>query len=113
MMTKWGISSIVIHGSYTHDRKKKFHEYVKLFRSDRCGVDTLLKDGTYLTDNQAKADLLNLQFSSVFTVDDGLPVLGSNLYPNIPSIEVSVSGIANLLSELDPSKSQGQLETSL
>ena len=85
---------------------------MKSLCSDYCGLGTLSKDGTDYVDNQAKGDLLNTQFSSVFmiTMDDDLvlPNMGTNLYPNIPTIEFNISGTVKLLSELDPSKSPGR-----
>ena len=92
---------------YQSGKKKKLYRYVKSLRSDYCGLGTLCKDGTDYVDNQAKVNLLNTQFSSVFTMDDDLvlPNMGTNLYPNIPTIEFDIPGIVKLLSELDPSKS--------
>ena len=52
------------------DRKKKLFWHVKSLHSDYCGMGALCKDGIYAADNQAKADLLNNRFSSVFTIDD-------------------------------------------
>ena len=54
---------------------------------------------------QVKPDLLN----TVFSVFDGfvLPNMGTNLYPDIFTIEFNTSGIIKLLSKLDPSKSLG------
>jgi len=98
-----------LHEPYLSGKKKKLFRYIKSLRSDRCGIDTLLKDGCYFTYNQAKSELLNTLFSSVFTTDDGsdLPVLDPSPYPDISPIEVSVSGITSLLNELDPTKSPG------
>ena len=93
-----------LHEPYLSGKKKKLFRY-----TDCCGIDTLLKGGCYFTDNQAKYELLNTQFSSVFTTDDGsdLPIWDPSPYPDIPPIEVSVSGITSLLNELDPTKSPG------
>ena len=101
--------SNVICDPYQSGKKKKLYRYMKSLRSDYCGPGTLCKDGTDYVDNQAKADLLNTQFSSVFTMDDNLilPNMGTNLYPNIPTIEFNISGIVKFPSELDPSKSPG------
>ena len=68
-----------------------------------------MQDGICVVDSQAKADLLNNQFSSIFTIDNGssLPNMGTYQYPDAPSIDFATSGIAKLLSELDPSKSSG------
>jgi len=61
------------------------------------------------TDNQIEIELLNEQFSSVFTRDDNseLPQMDDSPYQDIPSIDFIVAGIAKLLSELDPTKSSG------
>ena len=58
-------------------KKKKLFRCIKSLRSDHCGVDTQIKAGCYFTDNQAKSELFNSQFSTVFTIDEGsdLPVL--------------------------------------
>ena len=73
-------------------------------RLDHCGVGTLCRDGICVVDSQAKADLLNNQFSSIFTIDDSscLPNMGTHQYPDAPSVDFATSGIAKLLSELDP-----------
>jgi len=99
----------IVHESYLSGKKRKLFRYIKSLRSDRCGIDTLLKDGCYFTDNQARSELLNTKFSSVFTTDDGsdLPCLDPFPYPDVPPIEVSVFGITSLLNELDSTKSPG------
>ena len=59
----------MIHKPYENGKKKKFFRYVKSLRVDRCGVPVLIKDGIKHTTNQAKANVLNQHFSSVFTHD--------------------------------------------
>lgn len=61
-------------------------------------MGTLCKDGMYY---QAKADLLNKQFSSVFTRDSASP------YQDNSVIEFNTFGIVKLLSEFRPFKSPG------
>jgi len=82
---------------------------VESLKSDHCGISTLIKDNTCYTDNQAKADILNSQFSSIFTSDDGstLPDLGISPYPDISPVDINTSGIVSFLNDLDPSKSPG------
>ena len=71
---------------------------------DHCGVGTLCRDGICVVDSQAKGDLLSNQFSSVFTIDGSfLSNMGMYQYPDAPSIDFATSGIAKLLSKLDPS----------
>ena len=73
-------------------------------RLDHFGVGTLCRDGICVVDSQAKADLLNNQFSSIFTIDDSscLPNMGTHQYPDAPSVDFATFGIANLLSEPYP-----------
>ena len=50
--------------------------------------------GTSYSNNLMKADLLNKQFSSVFTTNNlsSLPELGPAPYPDISQIEISTDG---------------------
>ena len=54
-----------------------FYKYVNLRRIHRDGVAHLVnKHGNLATSNNEKAEVLNSQFSSVFTTDDGTaPIL--------------------------------------
>ena len=94
---------------YQAGKKKKLFWHIKSLRLDHCGIGTLCRDSICVVDSQAKADLLNDQFSSIFTIDDGssLPNMGTHQYSDAPSIYFATSGIAKLLSELDPSISSG------
>ena len=60
------------------------------------------------TDNAAKADILNDQFSYVFTIDntaaDSIPSPAGPSFPDIPSIQINIDGVSHLLQELDPHK---------
>ncbi|KAH3700067.1 hypothetical protein DPMN_075035 [Dreissena polymorpha] len=49
---------------------KKLYSYVKGMKSDSSGVAPLKKDGSTHSDASAKAEILNNQFSSVFTKED-------------------------------------------
>jgi len=93
------------HGS------KKFWSYIKSQRNEQSGVPTLEKDNEMFTDNAAKADILNDQFSSVFTIDnsaaDSIPSLDGPSFPDIPSIQIEIDGVSHLLQELDPHKASG------
>ena len=101
--------SNIIHESYENGKKKKLFSYIKSLRADFYGVDTLQKDDVLYPKNQYKANLLNQYFASVFTSDDGceLPDMGPSIYPNIPQIEITTTGITELLRGLDPSKASG------
>ena len=80
--------SSIICGEYETGNKKRFWSYVKLLRRDNCGVAPLKKDGIMFTQNEAKADILNQQFASVFSHEDtsALPDMGPSSYPDMPDI---------------------------
>ena len=58
--------------------KKKLWTYVKSKRNDKVGVSPLKKDGQTYSDSKTHTNILNDQFSSVFTTepDNPLPRLG-------------------------------------
>lgn len=57
----------------------------------------------------SKANVLNKQFSSVFTSEPPgtLPDLGDTDHPSMPEITISTAGILKLLTSLNPHKAQG------
>jgi len=58
-----------------------------------------------VTDNLDKANTLNDQFSSVYTLDnDCIEHLPSLKVPNIQPLHIEAQGIYTLLSKLDPIK---------
>ena len=69
----------------------------------------LKKDGQIYSDSETQADILNGQFSSVFTTepDNPLPRLGPSPYPTIPDITIIVKGVYKLLAGLNPHKATG------
>jgi len=90
----------------------EFYSYIKSLRTDSCGVAPLKKDGIVYSDGMKKAEILNDQFSSVYTNEDSprpLPqgVIGPSSYPDMPPISVHVNGVAKMLSGLNPHKATG------
>ena len=59
--------------------------------------------------NQAKANVLNCHFSSVFTHDEEttLPDMHPSPYPSLPDIDINIAGVTNLLKEVDLYKATG------
>ena len=59
-------------------------------RKNACGVSTLTSKGKTAVDPKDKAEMLNKQFSSVFTREESsnVPNLGESPYPEMPSIIV-------------------------
>ena len=88
---------------------KGLWRYLKSTRKDTCGVSTLVSDGRIASDAQDKADMLNNQFSSVFTREDrwNLPPKVKSSYPKMPRITVSSAGVLKLLSQLNARKASG------
>ena len=92
-----------IYEPYQNGKKKLLFRHIKSIRTDYCGLGALHKNGSNYTDNQMKSEILNEQFSSVFTREDGseLPHMGNSPYQDIPFVEF---GITTLLNDLDPTK---------
>ena len=68
-----------------------------------------MKDGVTATTPAEKAELLNKQFSSVFTSEDtdSVPKIPQKKYTNIGRIDVTVDGVMKLLTNLNASKAAG------
>ena len=88
--------------------RKGFWRYVKQFKKDNTGITVLKKDGRSATSPQQKAEMLNAQFSSVFTEEDtdNLPQLNKQ-YPSLSILSVSAIGVEKLLLNLNASKAAG------
>ena len=68
-----------------------------------------MKNGPVHIDSQAKADILNMQFSPVFTIGNASnsPSLGVSPYNELPHITVSEAGVRQLLEYIKPHKATG------
>ena len=66
-------------------------------------------DGLIYSDPKKKADILNNQFSSVFTQepDDELPDIGTSQHPDMPPLTIHEAGIRRLLLNIKPHKVAG------
>ena len=89
--------------------KKKLYSFVKNKKCDSSGVASLKKDGNTVGDAKGKAEVLNSQFSSVFTEegDSPFPNLGTSSTPDAPNIQVGRNGVMKLLRGLKPHKATG------
>ena len=98
-----------VHDLVTEENSKKLYTFVKSKKCDSSGVAPLKRDGISHVDAQTKAEILNDQFSSVFTREDhsSMPDLGESKYPEAPSINVNVNGVRKLLQGLNPHKATG------
>ena len=92
---------------------KKFWRYVQERTKVNVGVGTLkCEDGSLVTDDSRKAEVLNNFFSSVFTCEDlnNLPSLDDSVWSEgvtLADIRITPEAVEKKLRELDPNKSQG------
>ena len=74
---------------------KKFWSYVKSLRKESSGVAPLrTTTGTVYSDTLNKTNILNNQFSSVFSQEEDniMPELGESKVPDMPNITVTTAG---------------------
>lgn len=90
------------------ESSKKFWSFMKGLRCDSIGIPTLKSNGILESDNLAKADILNHQFKSVFTLEkETLPSMGVSKTPSMPDISINIEGVIKLLKNLDSHKAPG------
>ena len=85
---------------------KRFWSYIKSTRCENPGVAPLLQDGILQCDASAKANLLNDQFTSVFTYENAsqLPDLGASPHPPpppVPAFIIENEGVRKLLANIN------------
>jgi hypothetical protein len=56
--------------SEDHENPKVFWQYIKSRKEENFGIAPLKKDGITSSGSRQKADILNDQFTSVFTKED-------------------------------------------
>ena len=95
------------HGE--HQKQKKFWSYIKSLKKDHARISSLNTPDGLVTDDTQKAEALNTQFKSVFTIEqDGpLPDKGPSPHPTMPEISIKTSGISKLLQNLNIHKAMG------
>ena len=92
--------------SVCSDSPKRFWSFIKSLKVDSIGIPTLKRNGKLESDNVCKAEILNDQFKSVFTVEDNNPPQESNpQIPSMPDITIHVEGVSKLLKKLNPKQS--------
>ncbi|XP_063416350.1 uncharacterized protein LOC134697993 [Mytilus trossulus] len=88
---------------------KKYWKYIKSKKRETVGVSTLKVNGGILDNSKGKAEALNAQFQSVFTIEDfqSFPKITENETSKIPSLHISTEGLIKLLKGVNPSKANG------
>ena len=88
-------------------KPKRQWRFIKSKRTDSCDVAPLKRDGIAYSDARMKANILNNQFTSVFTSEDPLqplPYLGPIPHPAVSGITITQEGVQKLLCHFNPHK---------
>lgn len=102
-------------GEDPRNRSKKFSSYIKHKRSDNSRIGTLKVNSVMMTHSKAKAEALNQQFQSAFSIPTNEDNLSDGQNPKLeemPRIVVSERGVNTQLRKLDPYKATGPDELS-
>ena len=89
---------------------KRLYSFIKSKKCDGSGVSPLRSEGVLHSSPKDKAEILNSQFSSVFTSDNQaavLPNLGESHCEPAPDIVVTENGVLKLLKNLNLNKASG------
>ena len=88
---------------------KRFWSFIKHKHKDQVVINTLHFSGEIYTEDKAKADVLNNNFSSIFTRENitEFPRIEGERVPDIPLLNIQVDGVRNPLENPDPLKSPG------
>jgi hypothetical protein len=92
----------------SRNNPKKFYSYIKSRKCDSSGVAPLKSNGSLHSDCKIKAEILNSQFTSVFTSEDisNIPTY-EETYNDVPNIIVTRNGILKLLKDINIHKATG------
>ena len=87
---------------------KRFWTFIKHQRSDHSSIAPLKVAGRLITDSRQKAETLNNQFQSVFTLETDFEFTPPQVsYPALLPINITVPGVHKLLKNLKPGKAAG------
>ena len=98
---------------YSKNKNKKLWTFIKHRKTDSIDIAPLKENGLLKDTSREKAEILNAQFSSVFTTDDPsdfpdqTPWHEDLRHPDIADIQISEDGVEKLLKDLNPHKAMG------
>ena len=111
------IESVILTGDSQPCSNKKFYSFVKHNKTEQCGVAPLKHQGLTYSDPVDKANILNIQFESVFSKPQPLSLkqlakqTSASIYTqNMQIIDISIEGVDKLLQGLSPNKAQAQMK---
>ena len=99
----------ILQNGIESGNNKPFWKYVKSQKQETFGISALKSNGNVITDSLSKSEILNSQFTSVFTPQSGntFPQLPGTQFPTIKPLHISENGVFMLLDRIDVSKSSG------
>ena len=85
---------------------KKLHSFIKSKKCDARGVAPLQSNVINHSDSITKSNILNDQFTSVFTVEDTktIPQMNPANHPSVQPITGNRKGVLKLLNDINPYK---------
>ena len=89
---------------------KNFFKTLKAKRHEQVSIPSLKgKNNRMETTSKGKAEVLNKQYSGVYTNENltSVPNMGPSPYTSMPNIKVTTKGVKNLLQKLNPKKAIG------
>ena len=91
------------------NNSKKFWKYIKSRKQDTMGIGTLKNNGVLAETAEQKAEMLNSQFTSVFTTENttNMPSKGNSPFKPMKDIKISEKGVEKELNRLNPCKATG------
>ena len=105
------------YNNYTRDciypdlknNPKRFFFFIKSRKCENIGVSSLRDNkGKVHTDDKGKANILNTQFTSVFSNDDAItPTMTSTRSRCMPEIKITINGVKKLPEKINPHKAWG------
>jgi hypothetical protein len=91
------------------NNSKKFWKYIKSRKQDTMGIGTLKNNDVLAETAEQKAEMLNSQFTSVFTTENttNMPSKGNSPFKPMKDIKISEKGVEKELNRLNPCKATG------
>jgi hypothetical protein len=87
---------------------KNFWKYIKARKQEAGNIGILKANGKIAETSQEKAEMLNCQFTSVFTQEtSAIPNKGHSPYSNMKYINITNKGVENCINRLNEKKASG------
>lgn len=95
------------------DNPKRFWSYTERLEHKNTGIADFEVADKVICDGGLKSEILNSQFSRVFTKEDleNIPEMGSDSTPGLGPLIISEQGVLKQLSSLNPNKAYGPNST--